>query len=158
MPGGADVRTLLGNGNITWRGLPARAWFSHKNQLFCRGNQDAGWQPTPRFQKCPDISRRWEIETLFAAWKTRGFCLEATHLTAPERLDRLVALLALTFCLCHKLGEWLHQHKALKLKKHGRPPKSLFRRGFDHLRRLIVNFTNFDLGAWQKVIKLLSCT
>ena len=101
---------------------------------------------------------RWEIETLFAALKTRGFCLEATHLTAPERLDRLVALLALTFCCCHKLGEWLHQQKALTLKKHGRQPKSLFRRGFDHLRRLIVNFTNFDLVAWQKVIELLSCT
>lgn len=103
-------------------------------------------------------ARRWEIETLFAALKTRGFCLEATHLTAPERLDRLVALLALTFCLCHKLGEWLHQQKALTLKRHGRKPKSLFRRGFDHLRRLIVNFTNFDLVAWQKVIDLLSCT
>jgi hypothetical protein len=73
-------------------------------------------------------AKRWEIETLFAALKTRGFCLEATHLTKPDRLDRLVALLALTFCLCHKLGEWLHQQKALKLKKHGRKPQSLFRR------------------------------
>ncbi len=103
-------------------------------------------------------AKRWEIETLFAALKTRGFCLEATHLRAPERLDRLFALLALTFCCCHKLGEWLHQQKALKLKKHGRKPKSLFRRGFDYLRRLIVNFTDFDPVAWQNVIQLLSCT
>jgi Transposase DDE domain len=103
-------------------------------------------------------AKRWEIETLFAALKTRGFCLEATHLTAPERVDRLVALLALTFCCCHKLGEWLHQQKTLKLKRHGRKPKSLFRRGLDYLRRLIVNFTDFDSLAWQNVINVLSCT
>lgn len=114
--------------------------------------------PTLAEDAVEQYAKRWEIETLFAALKTRGFCLEATHLTDPDRLDRLFALLALTFCLCHKLGEWLHQQKALKLKKHGRKPKSLFRRGFDHLRRLIVNFTNFDLVAWQKVIELLSCT
>ena len=114
--------------------------------------------PTLTEDAVEQYAKRWEIETLFAALKTRGCCLEATHLTGPDRLDRLFALLALTFCLCHKLGEWLHQQKALKLKKHGRKPKSLFRRGFDYLRRLIVNFTNFDLVAWQKVIELLSCT
>lgn len=92
-------------------------------------------------------ARRWEIETLFAALKTRGFCLEQTHLTGPERLSRLLALLALTFCWCHQIGEWLHQQSALKLKKPGHRPKSLFRPGFDHLRRLIVNFTGFDLQA-----------
>ncbi len=30
--------------------------------------------------------RRWEIETLFAAVKSRGFNLEDTHLVHPERL------------------------------------------------------------------------
>jgi hypothetical protein len=50
-------------------------------------------------------AKREEIETLFAALKTRGFCLEQTHMTDPERLERLLPMLALTFCLCHKLGE-----------------------------------------------------
>lgn len=76
-------------------------------------------------------AKRWEIETLFAVWETRGFCLETMHLTAPLRLERLVALLALTFCWCHKIGQWLHTQKQLKLKKHRPKPKSLFRRGFD---------------------------
>jgi hypothetical protein len=40
-------------------------------------------------------ARRWEIETLFAALKTRGFCLEQTHLSDPERLSKLIALLAI---------------------------------------------------------------
>jgi hypothetical protein len=105
-----------------------------------------------------EYANRWEIETLFAALKTRGFCLEQTHMTDPERLERLLAMLALTFCLCHKLGEWLHEQKALKLKKHGRKPKSIFRRGFDQLRGAITNFTHFDLATWEKLLQLLSCT
>ncbi len=114
--------------------------------------------PTLSEDAVEQYARRWEIETLFAALKTRGFCLEQTHLTEPERLSRLIALLVLTFCWCHRIGEWLHQQKALKLKKHGRKPKSIFRRGFDYLRRVIVKFSSFDLEAWQTVIKLLSCT
>jgi hypothetical protein len=97
------------------------------------------------------------IETLFAAFKTRGFCLEQTHLSDPERLSKLVALLALTFCWCHKIGEWLHESKPLKLKKHGRKPKSIFRRGFDYLRRITTNFTDFDASQWKHVIRLLAC-
>jgi len=105
-----------------------------------------------------DYARRWEIETLFGALKTRGFCLEQTHLSDPERLSKLVALLALAFCWCHRIGEWLHQQKQLKLKKHGRKPKSIFRRGFDHLRRILTNFTHFNLEQWGQAIKLLTCT
>ena len=49
-------------------------------------------------------------------------------------------------------------YETLKLKNHGRQPQSLFRRGFDHLRRLIVNFYRFDVTEWLNIIKLLSCT
>lgn len=114
--------------------------------------------PTLDYDAVEQYAKRWEIETLFAALKTRGFCLEQTHMTDPERLERLLAMLALTFCLCHKLGEWLHAQKALKLKKHGRKPKSIFRRGFDLLRSTITNFTHFDLATWEKMLQLLSCT
>ena len=114
--------------------------------------------PTLAYEAVEQYAKRWSIETLFAALKSRGFRLEETHLTKPERVERLLALLALTFCLCHKLGEWLHTAKALKLKKHGRAPKSLFRRGFDKLRSTIANFTDFDLVTWQKMLQVLSCT
>jgi len=46
----------------------------------------------------------------------------------------------------------------LKLKKHGYPPKSIFRRGLNILCRLVTNFEHFDLIVWRKVIKLLSCS
>ena len=40
---------------------------------------------------------RWQIETLFGCLKTRGFNFEDTHLTDPERLSKLLGLLALAF-------------------------------------------------------------
>jgi IS4 transposase len=49
--------------------------------------------------------QRWEIETLFGCLKTRGFCLEATRVSEPERLKKMMALLALSFCWAIKVGE-----------------------------------------------------
>src|SRR5215813_12010052 len=39
-----------------------------------------------------EYQKRWGIETLFAALKSRGFNLEDTHIQDPERLSRLLAL------------------------------------------------------------------
>ena len=82
---------------------------------------------------------RWQIETLFAALKTRGFNLEDTHMTNPERISKLVAVLATAFCWAHKVGEWLHEAKPIRLKTHQRPAKSIFRYGFDQIRQQLVN-------------------
>lgn len=82
--------------------------------------------------------RRWEIETLFGALKSRGFDLEATHLRDPRRIEKLIALLSLAFIWAHLVGLWRHEHeKELKLKKHGRLEKSFFRYGLDRLRRIL---------------------
>ena len=64
-------------------------------------------------------------------FKTRGFCLEFTHFTDSERLSKLLALMALAMCWAIKVGEWLHSYTPLKVKKHGRREKSLFRYGQD---------------------------
>jgi hypothetical protein len=106
-----------------------------------------------------DYARRWEIETLFGCLKSRGFRLEETHLTQPERLRKLIALLALAFCWAHVIGEWLTQQQPLKIKKHGRLAKSIFRHGFDHLRRILCNLAGTTQQvAFRQVTKLLSCT
>jgi Transposase DDE domain len=102
---------------------------------------------------------RWEIETLFGCLKTRGFCLEQTHVTDPHRLKKLVALLSICFCWAHLVGEWLSRQQPLKVKKHGRLARSIFRHGFDHLRRILCgDLCNSERFAFRQVIKLLSCT
>ena len=42
-----------------------------------------------------DDGSRWGIDLLFSDYKSCGFDLEATHLRAPERLDRLPLSMAL---------------------------------------------------------------
>src|SRR5215210_4204399 len=106
-----------------------------------------------------DYTRRWGIETLFGCLKTRGFCLEATHVTDKDRLRKLIALMALSFCWAYRAGEWLTQIDPLKIKKHGRLAKSIFRHGFDHLRRILCNQDcSVERLAFIRLCKLLSCT
>jgi hypothetical protein len=107
-----------------------------------------------------DYARRWGIETLFAALKTRGFCLESTHFTDPLRLSKLLALLAIAFVWAMKTGLWRHQLKPIALKSfQGQPrrAKSLFRYGFDYLRQI---FSNLELRThdFQLVLQFLSGT
>ena len=79
---------------------------------------------------------RWQIETLFGCLKTRGFNLEETHVTAPERVSRLLALLAVGFCWALLTGKVICERKALRIKKHGRLEQSVFRVGLDYLGHL----------------------
>jgi len=115
--------------------------------------------PQEAEQAISDYAKRWEIETLFGCLKSRGFRLEETHVIEPERLKKLIALLALAFCWAHVVGEWLSQQKVLKPKKHGRLAKSIFRYGLNHLRRILCNLADrFQQIAFRQVTQLLSCT
>ena len=87
--------------------------------------------------------RRWEIETLFSALKTRGWRFEQTHLTDNKKIDKLIALLAIGFVWAHKIGEWKAEHKPIPLKKlrnQKRPQNSYFRLGLDTLRDILTQF------------------
>ena len=60
--------------------------------------------------------QRWAIETTFACLKSRGFNLEDTHLTHPQRLHLLLGLLAWTLLWALLVGrrfasEKTHPHK-----------------------------------------------
>ncbi len=82
-----------------------------------------------------DYSRRWEIETLFSCLKTRGFDLEATHMTQSDRIAKLMALLGIAFVGCYRVGEWQVAVKPVRKLKHGRNAKNIFRVGKDFLQR-----------------------
>lgn len=102
-----------------------------------------------------DYANRWEIETLFGCLKSRGFRLEDTHLTELARVKKLIALLAIAFAWAHLVGEWLAKLNPIKIKNHGRKAKSIFRLGFDRLRRVL---TSFESLAFTELCKFLSCT
>jgi hypothetical protein len=81
--------------------------------------------------------RRWEVETLFEALKSRGFDLEATRLPAPGRIRRLIGLLV-AFAWSHLVGEKRAEPEGPPPRKaHGRRSRSLFRYGLDRLQGIL---------------------
>ncbi|WP_408605765.1 hypothetical protein [Desulforegula conservatrix] len=77
------------------------------------------------------------METFFGCLKSRGFNFEATHITDPERIMKLTALLAIAFSWCHITGESKHLAIPVTIKKHGRKAVSIFRYGLDTIRETI---------------------
>ncbi|WP_251980700.1 IS4 family transposase [Salinibacter ruber] len=80
----------------------------------------------------------WQVETLFAALKSRGCDLERTHLTEPDRVQRLIGLLVLAFGWTWLVGERRVNREGLPRKKpHDRQERSLFRYGLVRLRSIL---------------------
>ena len=112
---------------------------------------------TRECQSLDFYAQRWQIETMFKAFKTAGFNMEDTHLTNYERLDKMLMIIALAFIWAYKVGILRNDTvKALKIKKHGRLEKSLFAYGLEWLAHAFINaFQNL----MQKLsIAFLSCT
>lgn len=97
--------------------------------------------------------KRWQIECLFGCLKSKGFRFEDTHITKPERIDKLLVLLTIAFCWAHKIGEWQHEQTSIPVKKHQRPMLSLFRYGLDYLRALMLQKSSRKL--WQTLVDKL---
>lgn len=99
--------------------------------------------------------KRWQIETLFGCLKSKGFNFEDTHIVEPERIDRLLVLLTVAFAWAHKVGEWRHEEKAIRVKKHGRKAQSWFRYGLDCLRDALFNTKTqpqLNLGIFMNLL------
>jgi hypothetical protein len=94
--------------------------------------------------KKPEIAlenykKRWEIETLFGCFKSRGFNFESTHICALDRIMKMIALLSIAFYWCYLSGEWKNSQRRIKLKSHGRKAISTFRYGLDVIRSILFN-------------------
>lgn len=64
-----------------------------------------------------DYGSRWGIEPLFSDFKSRGFDLETTQLRAPDRLDRLLLIMALAMHWCVRAGQEDARHHPTPLEK-----------------------------------------
>ena len=81
--------------------------------------------------------QRWTIETMFGNLKTKGFALESTHLTNPDKLCTLLALLAFAVALSVKTGIARARLHAIPIKTHGRRAWSPFALGLNTLRKIL---------------------
>ena len=73
--------------------------------------------------------------------QTRGFNLEATHMTDPAKLSTLIAILAMAAGVAYKTGLWALGGQPRRCKAHGRPARSLFALGLNALRKLCASRT-----------------
>lgn len=60
-------------------------------------------------------------------------------MTKAERLDKLISILAVAYTWAYISGEWLLHENPIKIKKHGRPAKSIFKLGYTRIRNVLLN-------------------
>lgn len=100
---------------------------------------------------------RWQIETMFKAFKSVGFHLEQTHVNNYCRLNKLLRVMAIAFIWAYNVGIYLHQKiKPIPVKKHGRRAISLFSYGLDELSQAFINAIN--TMTLRAINLFLSCT
>lgn len=98
---------------------------------------------------------RWQIETMFKAFKTNGFNLEQTHLREVARIERLVAVVSIAFTWAYKTGIYVHSKiKPIPVKKHQRKAYSFFKYGL----RFIANALFAKPNLLNLSFAVLSCT
>jgi transposase len=99
--------------------------------------------------------QRWQIETMFKAFKTKGFNIEDTHLSDTDRIDKLVAVVSIAFTWAYKAGIYVHENiKPIVIKKHKRKAQSFFKYGLKFITSaLLVRFDQL-----LTFINVLSCT
>lgn len=98
---------------------------------------------------------RWHIESAFKGLKSSGFNFEDTHLTDPERVQKLLALVIIAYTLVYIIGIELNRIKPIIIKKHDRRAKSLMVYGLDYTSNVLFNN---DLKRLRECLNFLSCT
>lgn len=84
---------------------------------------------------------RWMIELFFKSTKSKGFNLENTHMTDPQRIKLLFGLVALASICAVQAGIIKNHFKKISIKNHGRPLYSIFTYGLDFLKELFEGHT-----------------
>ncbi len=70
---------------------------------------------TPGYLKTLEYSARWAIEPMFSDFKSRGF--EDTQIQHPDRLARLLLVMALAIYMAVSTGQWDAENKPTPAEK-----------------------------------------
>ncbi|MGC1951655.1 MAG: hypothetical protein WA970_03560 [Gammaproteobacteria bacterium] len=112
-----------------------------------------------------DYGARWAIEPAFLDFKSRGFELEDSQLEHPERLERLILIMALAmyWCVCGwaEMRPYITQQCSKKTQERSDPNHRSFRKlyrsmvsgfkcGLRHLKRCLQ--TDQPLPAFHAVM------
>ena len=106
---------------------------------------------------------RWQIETMFKAFKSSGFNLEDTHLNDNDRLSKMIGVISVAFIWAYRAGIFRHENeKPIRILKNGRRAKSIFKYGLERLSNILlslIHLADIEINKIiDKYVKLLSCT
>lgn len=96
-------------------------------------------------QALEEYRHRWSIEVFFGHLKKKGFNLENTHMSNKVKIDKLIAVLALSFLFTVGFGLLLREKKALNAHD---KRKSVFRLALDILESMLYKpnkYKDFEL-------------
>lgn len=111
--------------------LPARRWaVSIADRVIVASD-------LPVFDVLETYRRRWGIETAFSSLKSRGLNLEATHMTASERISRLFGLLCVALAWMVRVGAQTAQESPPRQDNRGRAVVSQVRIGWQVLSQAV---------------------
>jgi hypothetical protein len=71
----------------------------------------------PSYLKTLDYSNRWGIEPMFSDFKSRGFGIEQSQIQHPDRLARLILVMALALYWAVSTGMWDQAKNPLPVEK-----------------------------------------
>lgn len=71
----------------------------------------------PGYLKTLDYNQRWGIEPMFSDLKSRGFSINDTQIRYPDRLERLILVMALALYWAVSTGLWDAVHHPLPAEK-----------------------------------------
>jgi Transposase DDE domain len=103
--------------------------------------------------------KRWGIEVFFRHIKENGINLEDLNLKIQEKVQIMMGIAAIAYCISIIEGLRLENLKPIKIKKHGSKEVSYFRKGFDNLQNTVhqlIDLIQFILKI-LKPLKLLDC-
>jgi hypothetical protein len=157
----------LGQSKSTWMKYPSGRWEQLKELKVSEGEHEFGpvnlmayWDREKKQIRYSATSRRacratlnwgkrrsW-IEATFRDFKSGGFKLESSKLTDPDRMNRLLLVMAITYMWCYHVGRWVFKTgKRRQVDIGSKRNHSFFRIGLDWLIQAIpLSIQDFKVG------------
>jgi len=88
---------------------------------------------------CEIYKYRWQIETMFKAFKSSGFNLEDTKIVNYDRLETLISAMMIAFVISYEAGDNYEDDHPQKLKKHGYKAVSTYKIGINLIKNWLFN-------------------
>jgi hypothetical protein len=91
--------------------------------------------------------KRWEIETMFGALKSKGFNFEESKISEEHKVEKLMAFLSISFIWSIIAGDYRADNKPIAYKKRKLSNQESFQIWFGVAKKRISQFHNKEKGV-----------